>query len=378
MEAAEGTDYNESPGIAAGLQALSPQLRVALCSPDVSRLLGHLRPAEFSTRGPAQDVVRKEDALANRIILQPVAIIQGTQYEAANVVQRLRRLCFSAEYFGLKATPVELDVELPAEGEGGDSRGLMGAGGSATALELCLSSLNDEIAQPKGRIKAGKVSSEALLHSLRTRPLQVDVWDGESGFALGCVEVSGLVRLVRQGREAVYFYDICPFLPPLASPADYEIPGSGEPGTRSSSFVATKEVQVQGLEKGASLAFRVVCVAHDNPQAADADRVEWNGGVLLSSLAKVHSEEGIAPTRVPLKARKSNHDNIDGSNGDNGGISGPLTTGRDLVDSLLNLTQGGGAYVGWHRVRPDQSALPQVKPARMCICMPVLVYHTGH
>ena len=376
MEAAEGTDYNESPGIAAGLQALSPQLRVALCSPDVSRLLGHLRPAEFSSRGPAQDLVRQEDARANRIILQPVAIIQGTHYEAANVVQRLRRLRFSAEYFGLKATPVELNVEVLAEGEGGGSRSLLGAGASAAALEFCLASFNDAITQPTGRNAASKVSSEALLRLLRTRPLQVDVWDGESGFALGCVEVSGLVRLVRQGREAVYFYDICPFLPPLAPPAEYEIPGSIELGTRSSSFVATKEVQVPGLEKGASLAFRVVCVAHDNPQAADAERVEWNGGVLLSSLAQVHSAGGVAPTRVPLKARNIHYENVDGPSEGDGGIPGALRTkggGRDLVDSLLNLTEGGGAYVGWHRVRPDQSALPQVKPARVCFCMPVPV-----
>ena len=203
---AEGDD--EAQDVARGLQALSPQLRVALCSPDVSQLLGLSRPAVFAAAGPPlHGALDKEDARDNRVLLQPIAVLTGAQEgAAADVLHRLRRLRFSAEYCGRTATPVSLNLVAAAAGE---SVGLAGAGAVARALELRL-----------------PVATDELLQSLRTRPLQIDVWDGDSGFALGSVAVSGMARLLRQGHAAVYFYDICPFAQPLAPPADHEIKGN--------------------------------------------------------------------------------------------------------------------------------------------------------
>jgi len=331
---AEGDD--EVPDVARGLQALSPQLRVALCSPDVSQLLGLARPAVFAAAGPplhgAKEDEQEKDK-ENRVLIQPIAVLTGAQEgTAADVLHRLRRLSFSAEYCGRTAIPVSRDLVAAAAGVG-QGVGLAGAGAAVPALELRL-----------------PVATDELLQSLRTRPLQIDVWDGDSGFALGSVAVSGMARLVRQGHAVVYFYDICPFVQPLAPPADHEIKGNLEPRALASA-AATKEVQVRGLERGASVAFRIISCAHEPPPEAHADSAGWGGGVILSHK---NGDGGTSPARVPFKARNSDRDA--GSMPE----SQPLpAAGRGFVESLLKLADGAGGFSGWHRVHPDQRDLPQ-------------------
>ena len=200
------------------------------------------------------------------------------------------------------------------------------------------------------------------LHSLQTRPLQVDVWDGDSGFALGSVAVSGMARLVRQGHATVYFYDICPFAQPLAPPGEKETKGNSEPRVLASAAAATKEVQVRGLERGASVAFRIISCAHDPALEAHAESAGWGGGVIMSHK---QCEGGTSPARVPFKARNSDGDarSVGGGSASVPESQRLREDARGVVESLLKLAQGAaGGFSGWHRVHPDQRDLPQVAP----------------
>jgi len=141
---AEAEGHDEAPDVARGLQALSPQLRVALCSPDVSQLLHRQsRPAVFAPSAPPlPGALDREDARATRVLLQPIAVLTGAREgAAADVLYRLRRLRFSADYCGQTAAPVCLDLVAPPAG-GGEGVGLEPAGGAARALELHLPALH--------------------------------------------------------------------------------------------------------------------------------------------------------------------------------------------------------------------------------------------
>ena len=331
------------------MRALSPQERVALCSPDISPF-GQHRPAEYSSEPPPEHgALDLEDTLANRVVVQPVAILQGAPDGAsAQVVKRLRRLRFTAEYFGLRSAPICLELVAPATGSDSECKGLVGAGGSIPALEFSLCALHDGEADGGGEVAIGPGSE--LLRYLRTWPLQVDVWDGDSGFALGTVALPGLACIARQGREAVYYYDVCSFLTPLAVVEGSEAGGLEAPLAGSADM---KEVQLRGLESGASIAFRVVCIADEVRPALSPAIAGGSGGILLSSPSKVCG--GI---RVPLKRRNAAEGAAAQSDESAGAAGKPGS--RGYLDQMLKHAEaGGGGVAGWHRARPDQSALPQ-------------------
>ena len=351
-----GDEGEPASTLHAALQLLSPPERVALCSPDISQFGQRLRPAEFSPAPPPPEpgALDREDALANRVLVQPVAILQSGPLgggAADAVMSRLRRLRFSAEYFGLQAAPICLDLVAPATGSDSGCKGLVGAGGSASALEFCLHALRD-VDRTDGDTAAGGPGAELLEH-LRMWPLMVDVWDGDSVFALGSVALPGLGRLVRQGREAVYFYDVCSFLVPLALTESSEVKGSEAPLAASTD---TKEVQLRGLDLGASVAFRVICMAQEPPAPEPLGVAGGSGGSLLISPAKFAQGQGA--TRVPLKRRNAAEDDAPHTDDIEWGTGKPGS--RAYLDLMLKHAEGGGGgFAGWHRARPDQSALPQ-------------------
>ena len=277
----------ESPGLALGLSSLSPPLRVSLCSPDISHLLGQQCLAELSTHCPETEhaLAREDSEDVNRVFVQPVALLPGSDPAAAAVVARLKRLRFTAEYFGLTAKPICLELDgSDATNESGvaGGKGLVGAGSGATpALEFMLPSLGSSSVEGGGNTE--------LFAYLRTRPLQVDVWDADSGFALGCVKIPGQVRCARQGRAAVYYYDICPFLQPLPPTEASAARSEGAMGGCAGS-TDTKEVQVTGLDLSAAVAFRLVCVGDDRA-GGGTEEASGGWGVLCGSPTKKVASE---------------------------------------------------------------------------------------
>jgi hypothetical protein len=407
----EDKEYDQDPGLTIGLQMLSPPLRVALCSPDISGLLAESCLAELATHvPPLQGVLDKEDTFANRLLVQPVAVMPGwhdpnmTGYVCLlhppplplflsppfrskhlrcggqcfrdmdwtdladnddghdeQVLARLRRLRFTAEYFGITATPITLQLQAPDENDPGGcgGRGLVGgAHGTESALEFCFGSLHsDDDGAEEGY-------AQELQRYLHDRPLRVDVWDADSGFALGGVSVPGQARWLRQGRAAVFFFDLCPFLTPFA-PEDAVTRGSSSGVSMHTAATATKQVQVAGLDKGALLAFRVICVPRDSPRTARAAQPEGSNGSIL--IADMTAKSGLghvaSPTRVPLKPRNGEEDSHASRSGGGAGARGGAVaqdSGRALLDAMLKLSQGaGGGHAGWHRAGPHQDVLPQ-------------------
>jgi hypothetical protein len=276
--------------------------------------------------------------------VQPVCVIHDARKGVSSkILARLRRLRFTAEYLGLKAEPICLDLTAPDTSDG-NAKQLVGEEGVAHTLEICLGSLKDGVGARMG---------VDLMQFLQTQPLRIDVWDGDSCFALGSLEVREMARLMRQGRESVYFYDICPFLDPLPPPAEHAMNGSTASNDLAS-FTRTKEVQVPGLENGAFIALRIVCLAHSIP--CTPDTAAWHGGILHAGFSQTHSAGWGAPsTRVPLKSKSHSKGADQGAEKDKKELDGARAT----MDALLKLSQHSSGYIGWHRCRPDQSALPQ-------------------
>ena len=298
-----------------------------------------------------QGALDKEDARTNRVLVQPIALLPGTQHgSAAEVVARLGKLRFTAEYFGISAGAINLDLSASSTDRNAGGRGLSCAAGSAPALELCLGSLHGGDGSGEG---PDALAAAEFLHHLRSHALRVDVWDAEAGFALGSVQVGGLARVARQGREVVYLYEICPFVEPLGA-------DDGSPGPSPlAASTHTKQVEVPGMECGASIALRVICVANDLP--ADAHTTAA-GGILHEHKLGQHGYGTGGAMRIPLKLRNSDvaseFRSFDGGGGVGLGASSVQGGGKGEVDTMLNLSAGVGAS-GWHRVRAQQSALPQ-------------------
>ncbi|KAJ1480909.1 hypothetical protein T484DRAFT_1900328 [Baffinella frigidus] len=273
-------------GGGAKVEGLQPLQRLTLLSSDISGLVDYQGSVPHAHQEATVEEVdlRREEAdplQINHLIIQPVALQLSADFlasaaqrggpdaepdasgERGELPQRalkvseiswLQRISLSGQFYGMRAEPVTLRVihgrapDDPDAPYGAHTLTLEPEPGSATGLSFL-----PETSQ-EGHAQLRRLAESYIAHHLT-----LDVWDADSGFALGTVLVSGLHRALRQGLPAVQFWDICGMLP--GQLPDGVLEGRKLPKGR------TREVQIGTLSEHGGLALRVVSVGRDGKKA---------------------------------------------------------------------------------------------------------------
>ncbi|EKX39220.1 hypothetical protein GUITHDRAFT_143629 [Guillardia theta CCMP2712] len=193
--------------------------------------------------GPVGTPDSEQECAGWRIVVElvsvqlPVKRRSQESHDSSLVTAIPDKFVFTAEYLGFVSKPASLSIKT--SGDIDDMRELYSEGGEGQVLEFVLM-----------LSECGALLRSEFLGLVYQHPLLVDVWDAETKFSIGTIEIP-LRGIFREGHRHVFAPLVSPFLPPL-----------GEDNTANSlpqvACSSSKQVQVQGWNKGGAIALRVL------------------------------------------------------------------------------------------------------------------------